>query len=134
MRSTEAGRFFFQPLDLHLEPADLLVKLGLDRLALVVVATAAVIITQILGDAHKEAARLEDPIDLLFIDSDKQGYLDYLTKLLPLVRPGGLIVAHNMASPPPDPAFVKAITTNPELETLLVNMESMGLGITLKKR
>ena len=26
------------------------------------------------------------------------------------------------------------ITTNPELETLLVNMESMGLGITLKKR
>jgi caffeoyl-CoA O-methyltransferase len=39
-----------------------------------------------------------------------------------------------MASPRPDPAFVKAITTNPELETLFVNMESMGLGITLKKR
>jgi caffeoyl-CoA O-methyltransferase len=71
---------------------------------------------------------------LLFIDADKQGYLDYLTKLLPLDRPGGLIVAHNMASPPPEPAFVKAITTNPELETLFVNMESMGLGITLKKR
>ena len=33
---------FFQPLDLHLEPADLLVKLGLDRLALVVVVAAAV--------------------------------------------------------------------------------------------
>ena len=33
---------FFQPLDLHLEPADLLVKLGLDRLALVVVAAASV--------------------------------------------------------------------------------------------
>ena len=92
------------------------------------------IVTQVLGDAHKEVARLKDPIDLLFIDADKQGYLDYLTRLLPLVRPGGLIVAHNMASPPPDPAFVKAITTNPELETLFVNMESMGLGITLKKR
>ena len=92
------------------------------------------IVTQVLGDAHKEVARLKDPIDLLFIDADKQGYLDYLTKLLPLVRPGGLIVAHNMASPPPDPAFVKATTTNPELETLFVNMESMGLGITLKKR
>jgi len=92
------------------------------------------LVAQVLGDAHKEVARLKDPIDLLFIDADKQGYLDYFTKLLPLVRPGGLIVAHNMASPPPDPAFVKAITTNPELETLLVNMESMGLGITLKKR
>ena len=61
------------------------------------------IVTRVLGDAHKEAARLKDPIDLLFIDADKQGYLDYLTKLLPLVRPGGLIAAHNMASPPPGP-------------------------------
>ena len=92
------------------------------------------LITQVLGDAHDEVARLKDPIDVLFIDADKTGYLDYLTKLLPLVRPGGLILAHNMASPPPDPAFVKAITTNPELETLFVNMHDQGLGITLKKR
>ncbi len=91
-------------------------------------------VTQVLGDAHNEVARLKDPIDLLFIDADKQGYLDYLTKLMPLVRPGGLIVAHNMASPRPDPAFVKAITTNPELETLFVNMNDQGLGFTLKKR
>ena len=92
------------------------------------------LVTQVLGNAHEEVARLKDPIDLLFIDADKQGYLDYLTKLLPLVRPGGLIVAHNMASPPPDPAFVKAITTNPELETLFVNMHDQGLGVSLKKR
>ncbi len=91
-------------------------------------------VTQVLGDAHKEVARLKDPIDLLFIDADKQGYLDYLTKLMPLVRPGGLIVAHNMARPRPDPAFVKAITTDPELETLFVNMNDQGLGISLKKR
>ena len=92
------------------------------------------LVTQVLGDAHKEVVRLKEPIDLLFIDADKQGYLDYFTKLLPLVRPGGLIVAHNMASPPPDPAFVKAVTTNPELETLFVNMDNQGLGIALKKR
>src|SRR3954451_14449555 len=42
LRSLEAGNFFFQPLEFHLEPADLLVELGLDRLALVVVAAAAV--------------------------------------------------------------------------------------------
>ena len=92
------------------------------------------LVTQVLGNAHEEVARLKDPIDLLFIDADKQGYLDYLTKLLPLVRSGGLIVAHNMASPRPDPAFVKAITTNPELETLFVNMHDQGLGVSLKKR
>ncbi len=91
-------------------------------------------VTQRLGDAHKEVAQLKGPIDLLFVDADKPGYLDYLTKLLPLVRPGGLILAHNMASPPPDPAFVKAVTTNPKLETLFVNMHNQGLGIILKKR
>ena len=42
LRSAEAGSFFFQPLNLHLEPADLLIEFGLDRLALVVVAAAPV--------------------------------------------------------------------------------------------
>jgi predicted O-methyltransferase YrrM len=92
------------------------------------------LVTQVLGDAHDEVTRLKDPIDVLFIDADKEGYLDYLTKLLPLVRPGGLILSHNMASPYPDPRFVKAITTNPELETLFINMHDQGLGVSLKKR
>jgi predicted O-methyltransferase YrrM len=92
------------------------------------------LVTQVLGNAHDEVVKLKDPIDVLFIDADKTGYLDYLTKLLPLVRPGGLILSHNMASPPPDPAFVRAITANADLETLFVNMHDQGLGISLKKR
>jgi caffeoyl-CoA O-methyltransferase len=90
--------------------------------------------TTVLGDAHAEVARLKDPIDLLFIDADKEGYLDYLQKLRPLVRAGGLIVAHNMASPPPDPRYVEAVTTDPALETVFLNMHDAGLGVTLKKR
>ncbi len=85
------------------------------------------------GDAHSEIARLKDPIDLLFLDADKDGYLDYLQKLRALVRPGGLIVAHNMNSPPPDPAYVKAVTTDPALETIFLNMHGAGVGVTLKK-
>lgn len=88
----------------------------------------------VLGDAHVEVAKLKEPIDLLFLDADKDGYLDYLRKLRPLVRPGGLIVAHNMASPPPDPAYVRAITTDPALETVFLNMHAAGVGVTLKKR
>jgi caffeoyl-CoA O-methyltransferase len=90
--------------------------------------------TLVLGDAHAEVARLKGPVDVAFIDADKEGYLDYLQKLLPLVRAGGLVVAHNMASPPPDPAYVKAITTNPALETIFLNMDEAGVGVTLKKR
>jgi len=90
--------------------------------------------TLVLGDAHVEAARLKEPIDLLFIDADKEGYLDYLRRLGPLVRAGGLIVAHNMASPPPDPRYVEAVTADPALETVFLNMHDAGLGVTLKKR
>jgi predicted O-methyltransferase YrrM len=92
------------------------------------------LVTLVEGDAHKEVTKLKEPIDLLFIDADKEGYLDYLNKLLPLVRPGGLIVAHNMRRPAPDPKFVEAITTNPDLETVFLNMHAAGVGVTLKKR
>ncbi len=92
-------------------------------------------ITMVFGDAHETLLKnVEGPVDLVFIDADKPGYLDYLKKMLPLVRPGGLILSHNMASPRPDPEFVKAITTDPTLETVFVNMHDQGLGITLKKR
>jgi predicted O-methyltransferase YrrM len=92
------------------------------------------LITVIQGDAHREVGQLTGPIDLVFIDADKEGYLDYLNQLLPLVRPGGLVVAHNMRVPPPEPRFVNAITTRPELETIFLNMHSAGLSVTLKKR
>ena len=97
-------------------------------------AGVADLITQILGDAHEEVLKFEGPIDLLFIDADKDGYLDYLNKLLPKVRPGGLILAHNMKAPLPNPEFVKAITTNPELETQFYNMADQGMAVILKKR
>lgn len=91
------------------------------------------LVTVVLGDAHETVTRLKEPIDLLFIDADKPGYLDYLNKLLPLVRPGGLILADNMSQPKPSPDFIKAITTNPNLETIFLNMQSTGIGLTLKK-
>ena len=90
--------------------------------------------TLVLGDAHAEITKLKDPVDLVFIDADKEGYPDYLQKLAPLTRPGGLIVAHNMASPPPDPRYVEAVTTNPAYDTVFLNMHSAGIGVTLKKR
>lgn len=92
------------------------------------------LITLVQGDAHQQVAMLKEPIDLLFLDADKSGYIDYLTKLLPLVRPGGLIVAHNMVRPAPDPRFIEAFTTNPALETLFLNMHAAGIGVSLKKR
>jgi len=92
------------------------------------------IVTLVMGDAHETVTKLEGPIDLLFLDADKPGYVDYLNKLLPLVRPGGLIVAHNMTQRQADPKYLEAITTNPELETIFLHMETSGISVTMKKR
>jgi predicted O-methyltransferase YrrM len=97
-------------------------------------AGVAELITVIEGDAHQTVRQHKEPIDLLFLDADKQGYIDYLEQLLPLVRPGGLILAHNMRQPPPDPRYIDGITTDPRLETTFVLMEGAGMGVTLKKR
>jgi caffeoyl-CoA O-methyltransferase len=90
--------------------------------------------TLVLGDAHLEIGKLKGPLDLVFLDADKEGYPDYLQKLAPLTRPGGLIVAHNMAAPAPDPRYVEAVTTNPAFDTVFLNMHAAGVGVTLKKR
>lgn len=98
-------------------------------------ATAGVadVVTVVVGDAHETVAKLTGPIDLVFIDADKEGYADYLKKTLPLVRPGGLILGHNMNPRMASPEFLKAITTNPDLETLFY-LEGGGMSVTLKKR
>ncbi len=93
-------------------------------------AGVAPIVTLIEGDAHHNILRLKDPIDLLFIDAEKPGYSDYFRKLLPLVRPGGLILAHNVNMVP---EYMKEVRADPDLETV-VYMRGEGLAITLKKR
>jgi len=82
------------------------------------------------GDAHEQVAKLKGPVDVAFLDAEKGGYVDYLNKILPLVRPGGLVLAHNKSLVPD---YVKVVTTNADLETIFY-MEGGGLVVTLKKR
>jgi caffeoyl-CoA O-methyltransferase len=83
------------------------------------------------GDAHEKIKALKGPIDIVFIDADKEGYLDYLKQVLPLVRPGGLILAHNISGRGSNPEYTDAVTQNPALDTLLLNGQ---MAVTLKKR
>ncbi|MEP0843527.1 MAG: O-methyltransferase [Phycisphaerae bacterium] len=92
------------------------------------------IVTVIEGDAHQVVTGLKGPFDLVFIDAEKEGYVDYLKKTLPLVRPGGLILAHNTTNSGRNVSdYVKAVTTDPALETVFWNTSDRGMGVTLKK-
>ena len=79
------------------------------------------------------AASREAPFDFVFIDADKPGYVRYLELVLPLSRPGTVIVADNvirdglvMAATPPDDnamgarAFNAAVAAHPLLESIIV--------------
>lgn len=69
-RAAEAGRYFQ--------------RAGLDDL-----------ITQIVGDARVEIARVPGPIDLLFLDGGFANYYPCLTAARDRFRPGTMIVADN---------------------------------------
>jgi len=86
------------------------------------------IVTLIQGNAHEELRKWKGPIDVVFIDAEKTGYIDYLNKVLPFVRPGGFILAHNIDM---TPDYVRAVAANPDLETVYY-MEGAGLGISRK--
>jgi predicted O-methyltransferase YrrM len=91
-------------------------------------------ITLVLGDAHEKVSEVAGPVDIVFLDADKDGYLDYLENLLPKLRPGGLVIAHNMNRRQADPRYLEAITADPELETLFVSAGASGIGLSMKKR
>jgi len=88
------------------------------------------LVTVVEGDAHRNIAKLKDPIDIVFIDAEKEGYVDYLNQLLPLLRPGGLILAHNIDMVPD---YLREVTGKAELDTVRY-MQGGGLGVTIKKR
>ena len=81
----------------------------------------------VVGNAHENVKRVQGPVDLVFLDADKEGYASYLKVLLPLLRPGGLIAADNIAMAPD---YVTAVTTDPQLDTVFFGR----FAVTMKKR
>jgi predicted O-methyltransferase YrrM len=85
----------------------------------------------------------EAPFDLVFIDADKDGYVEYLAKSVPLTREGGVILADNTLRPsvlkPGDDSgisrFNAAVAAHPDLISVIVPVlreEIDGLLIAIK--
>ncbi|MCP4867228.1 MAG: methyltransferase [Proteobacteria bacterium] len=49
-----------------------------------------------LGPAIESLEAIDGPIDFVFIDADKEGYIGYWEALLPKMAPGGLLVIDNV--------------------------------------
>lgn len=95
------------------------------------------------------AASHAPPFDFVFIDADKPGYARYLELVLPLSRPGTVIVADNvirdglvMAPMPTDDnargarAFNAAVAAHPRLDSIIVPVVRRtidGMSISIVK-
>ncbi len=92
-------------------------------------------VTCIQGDAHVEVARLEGPFDLVFLDADKEGQMDYFKKLFPKkLVPGGILSVHNairQAHSMRD--YLEMIRKHPDFDTVFLSV-TMDDGFCLSYR
>jgi len=70
------------------------------------------------------APKNTDPIDVLFIDAEKEGYDAYLKECS--ARPPGWPDHRPQHGGHANPRYIEAITTNPDLDTSFVLMEARG--------
>jgi predicted O-methyltransferase YrrM len=91
------------------------------------------VITLKLGDALEEVPKLRGPYDFVFIDAEKQDYVRYLDMVIPIVRPGGVIVAHNVTDLREELTdFIRAVQTDPQLRTTIENPGPGGFSVSYK--
>lgn len=93
------------------------------------------LLTLVEGDAHQTIKRLVGPIDVVLLDAEKEGFVDYMNKLLPIVRPGGLIIAHDSSGEAHKMHdYFEAIAAHPDLESVMVDASRWGMCITRKMK
>jgi len=91
------------------------------------------LITIVHGDAREEIPKLQGPFEFVFIDAGKSDYIRYLDMVLPMVPPGGIIMAHNtrnLRSQLLD--FIERVQTDPQLQTVLVEPGPGGFSVSVK--
>jgi caffeoyl-CoA O-methyltransferase len=88
-----------------------------------------------LGPGLESIAELDGPFDLVFIDADKTGYVDYYEAVLPKLAEGGLIMADNtLAALRGNEAIVRFnehVLRDERVECVLVPIRD---GVTLIRR
>jgi predicted O-methyltransferase YrrM len=92
-------------------------------------------VTLHVGPAIETIEQLDGSFDLVFIDADKDGYVDYYETVLPRLSPNGLIVADNtlaggrvLDGQPPVAHFNEHVAADPRTVQVLLTVRD---GMTL---
>lgn len=88
-----------------------------------------------LADAHELVPQLAGPFDFVFVDADKDWYTNYAKSVIPKLKVGGCLAAHNVSAyrgrRSMGGAYYDYIVSLPFFETNVVNG---GLAISYKRR
>lgn len=88
-----------------------------------------------INDALKEIPTLKGKFDFVFIDAWKPDYIKYLEMILPKMKPGGVIAAHNVTNQGGDMRdFLNEIQNHPQLETTINRESRAGVSISFVKK
>jgi predicted O-methyltransferase YrrM len=88
--------------------------------------------TIVQGDAFAWLRARQEPIDFFFLDAEKEDYLAYFDLIVPLLPPGGVLVADNMLSHARELApFQERAMRDPRLSAVVV---PVGRGELLAAR
>jgi caffeoyl-CoA O-methyltransferase len=97
-----------------------------------------------MGPALETIKTLSGPLDLVFIDADKANYSNYYEAALPLLKPGGLIIADNVlwsgkVLDPKDAedyalvAFDQLVQSDPRVENVCLTVRD-GMMLARKRK
>ncbi len=89
-----------------------------------------------LADAHELIPQLKGPYDFVFVDADKEWYLNYFKMLLPKMDIGGCFAAHNVVNLEfmhGVKEFLDYVRSLPEIETLIERTSRSGISLSFKK-
>jgi caffeoyl-CoA O-methyltransferase len=86
------------------------------------------------GDAKQTLSILEKKFDFVFLDAEKEDYLEYFQLIFPKLKVGGVIVADNVISHAEDlKEYINFVRANPNTQSVLVPI-GRGEELTLKIR
>lgn len=88
----------------------------------------------LVGDALHILPNIEGPFDFVFIDADKEEYLDYLKLIEEKIRKGGIIVADNAGIFADQMKnYLDYVRTSGRFESRFVQVKEDGLEVSTKR-
>ncbi len=91
------------------------------------------IVTVVPGDAFTEIPKIAGDFDFIFLDAWKPDYKRFFDLVFPRLRPGGLLLAHNVVNKQAEMRdFLAAIQSHPALFTAIVTPGDEGISVSYK--